>query len=129
MKIANDMRWIAPGPRAGRHELELPADERGSSITPGRANPTQQEAMVMVCLQVIGEDSIVASAGAQGNFELGTMRPIIINNVLHSARILGDACEQLRRYSIAGTELERDQDTEDVRAAKVMKAIDLQLTG
>jgi fumarate hydratase class II len=109
MKIANDMRWLASGPRAGLHELRLPANEPGSSIMPGKVNPTQQEAMVMVCLQVVGEDSIVASAGAQGNFELNAMRPIIINNVLHSARILGDACEKLRRYSIEGTELDEDK--------------------
>jgi fumarate hydratase class II len=108
MKIANDMRWLASGPRAGLHELALPANEPGSSIMPGKVNPTQQEAMVMVCLQVIGEDSIVASAGAQGNFELNAMRPIIINNVLHSAGILGDASDKLRRYSIEGTTLDRD---------------------
>jgi fumarate hydratase class II len=107
MKIANDMRWLASGPRAGLHELRLPANEPGSSIMPGKVNPTQQEAMVMVCLQVIGEDSIVAAAGAQGNFELNAMRPIIINNVLHSARIIGDACEKLRRYSVEGTDLDR----------------------
>ncbi|MFB7498193.1 class II fumarate hydratase [Streptomyces sp. NPDC056161] len=107
MKIANDMRWLASGPRAGLHELRLPANEPGSSIMPGKVNPTQQEAMVMVCLQVIGEDAIVAAAGAQGNFELNAMRPIIINNVLHSARILADACEKLRRYSVEGTELDR----------------------
>src|ERR1700761_1629340 len=107
MKIANDMRWLASGPRAGLHELKLPTNEPGSSIMPGKVNPTQQEAMVMVCLQVIGEDSIVASAGSQGNFELNAMRPIIINNVLHSARILGDMCEKLRRYSVEGTELDR----------------------
>jgi fumarate hydratase class II len=106
MKIANDMRWLSSGPRAGLHELELPANEPGSSIMPGKVNPTQQEAMVMVCLQVIGEDSIVAAAGTQGNFELNAMRPIIINNVLHSARILGDASEKLRRYSVDGTELD-----------------------
>jgi len=109
MKIANDTRWLASGPRAGLHELALPANEPGSSIMPGKVNPTQQEAMVMVCLQVIGEDSIVASAGAQGNFELNAMRPIIINNVLHSARNLGDACDKLRRYSIEGTTLDRDK--------------------
>jgi fumarate hydratase class II len=109
MKIANDMRWLASGPRAGLHELKLPANEPGSSIMPGKVNPTQQEAMVMVTLQVIGEDSIVAAAGAQGNFELNAMRPIIINNVLHSARILGDACEKLRLYSIEGTDLDRDK--------------------
>jgi fumarate hydratase class II len=106
MKIANDMRWLASGPRAGLHELKLPANEPGSSIMPGKVNPTQQEAMVMVCLQVIGEDSIVAAAGAQGNFELNAMRPIIINNVLHSSRILGDMCEKLREFSVEGTELD-----------------------
>ena len=106
MKIANDMRWLASGPRAGLHELKLPANEPGSSIMPGKVNPTQQEAMVMVCLQVIGEDSIVAAAGAQGNFELNAMRPIIINNVLHCARILGDACEKLREFSVEGTQLD-----------------------
>jgi fumarate hydratase class II len=107
MKIANDMRWLASGPRAGLHELRLPANEPGSSIMPGKVNPTQQEAMVMVCLQAIGEDSIVAAAGAQGNFELNAMRPIIINNVLHSARILGDACEKLRTFSVEGTQLDQ----------------------
>ncbi len=109
MKIANDMRWLASGPRAGLHELTLPANEPGSSIMPGKVNPTQQEAMVMVCLQVIGEDSIVAAAGAQGNFELNAMRPIIINNVRHCARILGDACDKLRRYSVDGTVLDQDR--------------------
>jgi fumarate hydratase class II len=114
MKVANDVRWLASGPRAGLHELKLPANEPGSSIMPGKVNPTQQEAMVMVCLQVIGEDAIVASAGAQGNFELNAMRPIVINNVLHSARILGDASEKLRRYSIEGTEIDRDKVRDDV---------------
>jgi fumarate hydratase class II len=109
MKIANDMRWLASGPRAGLHELRLPANEPGSSIMPGKVNPTQQEAMVMVCLQVMGEDSIVAAAGAQGNFELNAMRPIIINNLLHSATILGDAAEKLRRFSVEGTDLDRDK--------------------
>jgi fumarate hydratase class II len=108
MKIANDMRWLASGPRAGLRELRLPANEPGSSIMPGKVNPTQQEAAVMVALQVIGEDAIVAAAGAQGNFELNTMRPLVINNVLHSARILGDACDSLRRHSVEGTRLDRD---------------------
>ena len=81
MKIANDMRWLASGPRCGLGELLLPDNEPGSSIMPGKVNPTQSEAMVMVCIQVIGEDTAVAFAGSQGNFELNTMRPIIINNV------------------------------------------------
>jgi len=105
-KIANDIRLMSCGPRAGFHELLIPENEPGSSIMPGKVNPTQQEAMVMVCLQVIGEDSIVAAAGAQGNFELNAMRPIIINNVLHSARILGDMCEKLREFSVDGTQLD-----------------------
>jgi fumarate hydratase, class II len=107
MKIANDMRWLASGPRCGLGELILPENEPGSSIMPGKVNPTQEEAMVMVCIQVIGEDNAVAIAGSQGNFELNAMRPIIINNVLHSARILGDACDKLRRFSVEGTRLNR----------------------
>jgi fumarate hydratase class II len=109
MKIANDMRWLASGPRCGLGELLLPENEPGSSIMPGKVNPTQQEAMVMVCIQVIGEDNAVAFAGSQGNFELNAMRPIIINNFLHSARILGDACEKLRHFSVEGTRLNRQR--------------------
>jgi fumarate hydratase, class II len=105
MKIANDMRWLASGPRCGLGELVLPENEPGSSIMPGKVNPTQEEAMVMVCIQVIGEDNAVAFAGSQGNFELNAMRPIIINNFLHAARLLGDACEKFRRFSVEGTRL------------------------
>jgi len=107
MKIANDMRWLASGPRCGVGELILPANEPGSSIMPGKVNPTQAEAMVMVCIAVIGEDNAVAFAGSQGNFELNAMRPIIINSFLHSARILGDACEKFRTFQIEGTKLNR----------------------
>ena len=107
MKIANDMRWLASGPRCGLGELLLPENEPGSSIMPGKVNPTQCEAMVMVCIEVIGEDNAVAFAGSQGNFELNAMRPIIINNFLHSARVLGDACDKLRRFSVEGTRLNR----------------------
>src|SRR5262249_6253219 len=106
-KIANDMRWLASGPRCGIGELLLPENEPGSSIMPGKVNPTQCEAMVMVCIQVIGEDNAVAFAGSQGNFELNTMRPIIINNFLHGPRIRGDACEKLRKFSVDGTQLNR----------------------
>ena len=109
MKLANDMRWLASGPRCGLGELLLPENEPGSSIMPGKVNPTQQEAMVMVCIQVIAEDSAVAFAGSQGNFELNAMRPIIISNFLHSARILADACEKLRRFSVEGTRLNRQR--------------------
>src|SRR5215831_6451290 len=109
MKIANDLRWLGSGPRAGLHELILPSNEPGSSIMPGKVNPTQEEAMVMVSIQVIGEDNAVAFAGSQGNFELNAMRPIIINNVLHAARILGDACVKLREYSVEGITLDRSR--------------------
>ena len=105
MKIANDMRWLGSGPRCGLGELELPPNEPGSSIMPGKVNPTQCEAIVMIALQVMGNDTAVAFAGSQGNFELNTMRPVIINNVLHSIRILADGCEKFRCYSVEGTTL------------------------
>jgi fumarate hydratase class II len=107
MKIANDIRWLGSGPRAGIHELILPENEPGSSIMPGKVNPTQEEAMVMVCIQVMGNDNAVGIAGSQGNFELNAMRPIIIKNVLESSQILGDACDKLRRYSIDGIKLDK----------------------
>ncbi|WP_327128739.1 class II fumarate hydratase [Streptomyces sp. NBC_01727] len=109
MKIANDIRWLASGPRCGFGELVLPANEPGSSIMPGKVNPTQCEAMVMVCIQVLGDDAAVAFAGTQGNFELNAMRPVIINNFLHSARILGDACGKLREFCIEGIDLDRNR--------------------
>jgi fumarate hydratase class II len=109
MKIANDIRWLASGPRCGLAELILPANEPGSSIMPGKVNPTQCEAMVMVCIQVLAEDMAIAFAGSQGNLELNAMRPVIINNFLHAATILGDACTKLREYCIEGTELNREQ--------------------
>jgi fumarate hydratase class II len=109
MKIANDMRWLASGPRCGLGELILPANEPGSSIMPGKVNPTQCEAMVMICIQVIGEDNAVAFAGSQGNFELNAMRPIIINNFLHAARILADGSDKFRTFSVEGTKLNRAQ--------------------
>jgi fumarate hydratase class II len=109
MKIANDMRWLASGPRCGLAELVLPANEPGSSIMPGKVNPTQCEAIVMICIQVLGEDNVVAFAGSQGNFELNAMRPIIINNFLHSARILADGCLKFRTFSVEGTKLNQEK--------------------
>ena len=106
MKIANDMRWLASGPRCGLGELKLPQNEPGSSIMPGKVNPTQCEAIVMIAIQVLGDDSGVHFAGSQGNFELNAMRPIIINTFLHSARILGDGCEKFRTFSVEGTQLD-----------------------
>ena len=109
MKIANDMRWLASGPRCGLGELKLPANEPGSSIMPGKVNPTQCEAIVMIAIQVIGEDTAVAFAGSQGNFQLNAMRPIIINNVLHCATILADGCEKFRSFSVEGTDIDKDR--------------------
>jgi fumarate hydratase class II len=107
MKIANDMRWLASGPRCGLSELLLPSNEPGSSIMPGKVNPTQCEAIVMIAIQVIGNDTSVAFAGSQGNFELNAMRPVIIKNFLHSALILADGCGKFRKFSVEGTELNR----------------------
>ncbi len=107
MKIANDMRWLASGPRCGIGELVLPENEPGSSIMPGKVNPTQCEALVMVCIQTIGEDAAVAFAGSQGNFELNAMRPLIVNNVLRTCRTMTESCTAFRRFSVEGTELNR----------------------
>ena len=109
MKIANDMRWLASGPRCGLGELILPANEPGSSIMPGKVNPTQCAALVMIAIQVLGNDTAVALAGSHGNFELNAMRPVIINNVLHSARILGDGCTKFLEYSVKGTSLNTER--------------------
>jgi len=109
MKIANDMRWLASGPRCGLGELILPANEPGSSIMPGKVNPTQCEALVMIAIQVMGNDTAVALAGSQGNFELNAMRPVIISNVLHSIRILADGCQKFVEYSVRGTELNNER--------------------
>ncbi|MDA3920448.1 MAG: class II fumarate hydratase [Salinisphaera sp.] len=108
MKIANDLRWLASGPRCGIGELKLPATEPGSSIMPGKVNPTQCEALVMICIQVIGLDNAVAFGGSQGNFELNAMRPSLINNVLQANRILADGCDMFCRYTVAGAELDDD---------------------
>jgi fumarate hydratase class II len=108
-KYANDMRWLGSGPRTGLGELQLPANEPGSSIMPGKVNPTQAEAMLMVCIQVIGSDTAVAMAGNEGNFELNAFRPIIINNVLHSIRILADMADHFRKFLVEGVQLNTDQ--------------------
>jgi fumarate hydratase class II len=113
-KIANDIRWLASGPRAGLGELILPANEPGSSIMPGKVNPTQCEAMLMVCAQVLGHDTAIAYAAAQGNLELNTMRPVIITNFLHSATILAGACRAFRVYCVEGAELNEARVAEHV---------------
>ena len=109
MKVANDIRWLSSGPRCGIGELVLPENEPGSSIMPGKVNPTGCEAVLMICTQVLGEDAAVAFAGSQGNLELNVMRPVVISNVLHSARILADGCETFRKYTVEGTELDQQR--------------------
>jgi len=104
-KIANDIRWLASGPRAGLGELILPANEPGSSIMPGKVNPTQCEAMLMVCAQVLGNDTAIAFAASQGNLELNTMRPVIISNFLHSASLLAGASRAFRVFCVEGASL------------------------
>jgi len=104
-KIANDLRWLGSGPRTGIGELTFPANEPGSSIMPGKVNPTQAEAMLMVAIQVIASDVAVTLGGAEGNFELNAFRPILISNYLHSALILADTCDHLRTFMIEGTKL------------------------
>jgi fumarate hydratase, class II len=109
IKIANDLRWLGSGPRAGLGELVLPANEPGSSIMPGKVNPTQMEAAIQVGIQVLGNDTAVAIAGSQANLELSTVQPLVVHNVLHSARILADAASGLRRFAIEGAGLDRDR--------------------
>lgn len=104
MKIANDIRWLGSGPRCGLGELHLPENEPGSSIMPGKVNPTQSEAMTMVCAQVFGNDVAVNIGGASGNFELNVFKPVIIFNVLNSIRLLSDACESFTDHCVVGIE-------------------------
>jgi fumarate hydratase class II len=109
MKIANDLRWLGSGPRAGLGELRLPANEPGSSIMPGKVNPTQCEAMTMVCVQVMGNDTAIAIAGSQGNLELNVFKPLIIHGFLHSTRLLTDACRQFTDHLVVGLEADRER--------------------
>jgi len=109
MKIANDIRWLASGPRCGIGEISLPENEPGSSIMPGKVNPTQSEAMTMVAVQVFGNDAAIGFAGSQGNFELNVFKPVMIHNFLHSVRLIHDACHGSVDYCIAGIELNREQ--------------------
>ena len=108
MKIANDIRWAGSGPRCGLGELRLPANEPGSSIMPGKVNPTQCEAMTMVAVQVIGNDTAIAVAGSRGNFELNVFKPVMIFNLVHSARLLCDASNDFRKFLVEGLEANRE---------------------
>lgn len=109
MKIANDIRWLASGPRAGIGELILPENEPGSSIMPGKVNPTQSEAMTMVCVQVFGNDAAIGFAASQGNFELNVFNPVMIYNFLHSTTLLRDACTMFREHAVEGLEANEEQ--------------------
>jgi fumarate hydratase class II len=104
IKIADDLRWLGSGPRSGLGELNLPENEPGSSIMPGKVNPTQSEAMIMVCIQVYGNDAAVAMAGARGNLELNVCKPVIIHNVLHSVELLTEASAAFTRFCVDGLE-------------------------
>ncbi|MBA4695138.1 MAG: class II fumarate hydratase [Candidatus Poseidoniales archaeon] len=108
MKIANDVRWLGSGPRCGLQELSLPANEPGSSIMPGKVNPTQSEAMTMVCCQVMGNHTAITIGGSQGNFELNVFKPMMIHNLLHSVDILADSMKSFREKCIEGIEPNRD---------------------
>ena len=108
MKIANDVRWLGSGPRCGLGELSLPANEPGSSIMPGKVNPTQSEALTMVCCQVMGNHTAITIGGSQGNFELNVFKPMMIHNLLHSARILSDSMRAFREKCVEGIEPNRD---------------------
>lgn len=114
-KLANDVRWLASGPRCGIGEIVIPENEPGSSIMPGKVNPTQSEAMTMVCAQVLGNDVAVNIGGSAGNFELNVYKPLIIHNVLHSVRLLSDACDMFREHCAAGIEPNQERLTQHLR--------------
>jgi fumarate hydratase class II len=109
MKIANDIRWLASGPRCGLGELTLPENEPGSSIMPGKVNPTQAEALTMVAVQVMGNDAAIGFAGSQGNFELNVYKPVMIFNYLHSVELLADSCNSFVEHCVLGIEANREQ--------------------
>src|SRR5262245_31576457 len=119
-KIANDLRWLGSGPRTGIHELIFPSNEPGSSIMPGKVNPTQAEAMLMVAIQIISSDLAVTMGGAEGNFELNAFRPILINNYLHSALIMADMCDHFREFMVEGTKLNEAKLKENIDRSVMM---------
>ena len=108
-KVANDLRWLGSGPRSGLGELSLPENEPGSSIMPGKVNPTQAEAMTMVAAQVYGNDATVKFAGSQGNFELNVYKPVMAANLIRSARLMADACDTFREFAVAGVTANRER--------------------
>jgi fumarate hydratase class II len=119
-KVANDVRWLASGPRSGIGEIVIPENEPGSSIMPGKVNPTQSEAMTMVCAQVMGNDVAVGIGAMNGNFELNVYKPLVIHNTLHSARLLGDACTMFREHCAAGIEPNTARITENLERSLML---------
>ena len=109
MKLANDLRWLGSGPRCGLGELDLPENEPGSSIMPGKVNPTQCEAMTMVCVQVMGNDAAIGFAGSQGNFELNVFKPVMMHNLMHSVALLADACNSFTQYCVQGLRANKEK--------------------
>jgi fumarate hydratase class II len=120
MKIANDIRWLASGPRAGLGELILPENEPGSSIMPGKVNPTQCEAVTMIAVQVHGNNAAIQFAGSQGNFELNVFKPVIIHNFLQSVRLLSDVSHGFVAYCIDGIALDRARIATDVERSLML---------
>jgi len=120
MKMANDVRWLASGPRCGIGEIAIPENEPGSSIMPGKVNPTQCEALTMVCVQVFGNDAAVAFGGSQGNFELNVYKPVMIHNVLESVQLLADACGAFNDHCAVGIEPNRERIDEHLNASLML---------
>jgi fumarate hydratase class II len=120
MKIANDIRLLGSGPRSGLGELILPENEPGSSIMPGKVNPTQSEAMTMVACQVFGNDAAVTFAGSQGSLELNVFKPVMIRNLLHSTKIMADACRTFREFCVEGLQPDRERIDELVQGSLML---------
>jgi fumarate hydratase class II len=119
-KIANDIRWLSSGPRAGIGEITIPENEPGSSIMPGKVNPTQCEAMTMLCAQVMGNDVAISLGGASGNFELNVYKPLLIHNFLQSCRLLADGCDSFQRHCVEGIEANRQRIEENLRKSLML---------
>ena len=120
MKIADDIRWLGSGPRSGLGELALPENEPGSSIMPGKVNPTQSEAMIMVGIQVMGNDMAVATAGSRGNLELNVCKPVIAYNVLQSVALMTDACRGFREFCVEGLQPDYEQIDQHLRSSLML---------
>ena len=120
MKIADDIRWLGSGPRSGLGELALPENEPGSSIMPGKVNPTQSEAMIMVGIQVLGNDMAVATAGSRGNLELNVCKPVIAYNVLQSVALMTDACRGFREFCVEGLQPDYEQIDQHLRSSLML---------